>query len=624
MTKFSTSRCVVVHARFVGQHSVLVAVSLHPNTSPFPRQFLRWIPPACVRPGASFYDTLLIKTLIPLALIGLMISIAFIKLMRPSTINDQRKRDKAIAGAVQGVSLLIELVLPSVSTTICQTFVCDLYDDFPLRGALRADNTLLCDWDAPDRSWWWFYGSFMGIVYPIAMPCVLIAIFYRNRKEIDKVLVVWKDHDDECKVRGESTAGWTIQDVKLHMAKPENGGHEISGTVMALAPNFSASSCTVLSRVVSSCARALLIVTRDPRLTVKFDPACWWMGTFLLVVRICQTSLLIFLSDPEVQATFGAFISLICVVTIREFEPYRIDSDDTVAILSQWLLFIFMTILLLIRVGTVEKIEPWMMGTALVIIVAGLIGVAIKSVYDDYKGMTTKVQTLEPDQDDDESKRADPPDPIPISAAVEMTVVNQDPNPPPPSAPPVVTPSGAVLLPQFAAQAIPAPTPVMMGPLVHTPITAMAPSPAPTQGSPGALPALPPSMPSMPSIAMAPPQPAAVQQVATVTGLDLAEAGTLISRSGGDTRQAISLHFDGQDATGQRSGGGAAPLPGAPMMVLQQPMLQQPMAAAPMVLQQPLVTMTPQLQPTPGVIVTMTPQLQPSPAPAVAPEEEHK
>jgi len=179
------------------------------------------------------------------------------------------------------------------------------------------------------------------------------------------VMSVWKQHDEECMARGESTAAWTIQEVKAYMALEENGGHEISGSVMALAPNF-----------------------------MKFDPSCWWMGTFLLVVRIFQTSLLIFLSDPEVQSTFGAFISLICVCTLREFEPYRIDSDDTVGVLAQWMLFIFMSILLLVRVHVVDKIPDVLLGTALIFIVFGLVGISVKSIYDDYKNMATKVQPV--------------------------------------------------------------------------------------------------------------------------------------------------------------------------------------------------------------------------------------
>ena len=356
-------------------------------------EFLQWVPPACIKPGATFYDTLVTKTVLPLLLIGVIVLVAALKLMRPSTRNNQRKRDKAIAGAVQGVSLLIELVLPSVSTTICQTFVCDLYDDFPvggasrparltpgasdtlplararskqprhldsiLPGALRADNTLLCDMESEGRAFWYSYGTVMFLIYPIAMPCILVGIFYVNRKEIDLVMNVWKQHDDECIARGETTSGWTIQDAKVFMARPENGGHEISGSVMALAPNF-----------------------------MKFDPSCWWMGTFLLVVRIFQTSLLIFLSDPEVQSTFGAFVSLICVCVLREFEPYRISSDDTVGVLSQWMLFIFMSILLLVRVDVVEKIPDVLLGLVLVFIVFGLFGIAIKQVYDDYKTMS--------------------------------------------------------------------------------------------------------------------------------------------------------------------------------------------------------------------------------------------
>ena len=228
-------------------------------------EFLQWIPPACVKPGANFYDTLMTKTILPLILIGVIVLVAVLKLMRPSTRKNQRKRDKAIAGAVQGVSLLIELVLPSVTTTICSAFVCDLYDDFPIKGALRADNTLMCDPESGDRLFWEWYATLMMIIYPVLMPCVLVGIFYANRKEIDKVMGVWKQHDEECMARGESTAAWTIQEVKAYMALEENGGHEISGSVMALAPNFSACTSNPLSFRAGTLTLRSLVLSCLPR-----------------------------------------------------------------------------------------------------------------------------------------------------------------------------------------------------------------------------------------------------------------------------------------------------------------------------------------------------------------------
>ena len=108
--------------------------------------------------------------------------------------------------------------------------------------------------------------------------------------------------------------------------------------------------------------------------------------------------------DPEVQATFGAFISLSCVCVLRELEPYRIDSDDIVSILSQWLLFIFMAVLLLIRVGVVDKIPDVLLGMVLMVLIFGLAGITIKSINDDYKSMTQKVAMISPKYEAGEGK----------------------------------------------------------------------------------------------------------------------------------------------------------------------------------------------------------------------------
>ena len=97
-------------------------------------------------------------------------------------------------------------------------------------------------------------------------------------------------------------------------------------------------------------------------------------------------------------------MSLSCVCVLRELEPYRIDSDDIVSILSQWLLFIFMAVLLLIRVGVVDKIPDVLLGMVLMVLIFGLAGITIKSINDDYKSMTQKVAMISPKYEAGEGK----------------------------------------------------------------------------------------------------------------------------------------------------------------------------------------------------------------------------
>ena len=80
---------------------------------------LKFVPAVCAYPGVTFYNTLVIKTVVPLAVIALLWTRPLIYAVR----------SKPYAHPGQGaarISLLwMELVYVSVSTTIIQCFVCE-------------------------------------------------------------------------------------------------------------------------------------------------------------------------------------------------------------------------------------------------------------------------------------------------------------------------------------------------------------------------------------------------------------------------------------------------------------------------------------------------------------------
>ena len=57
------------------------------------------------------------------------------------------------------------------------------------------------------------------------------------------------------------------------------------------------------------------------------------MGIFVLVSRLCQTSLMVLYTVQSVQANFATIITLVAIIVQRELWPYRRDSEWVLAVL---------------------------------------------------------------------------------------------------------------------------------------------------------------------------------------------------------------------------------------------------------------------------------------------------
>ena len=139
-------------------------------------QFLSYVPAECIFLGSNFYTKLVIKTVGPLivcALLWLPVLCLFIKKLR---LKSSRKRDAKAEQALQKElqeyrtsaitysMLFLELILPSVSTTIAQTFECEELGE---KQWLRAQLTLSCKGTRAGRSGWKAYATFMAVLFPV-------------------------------------------------------------------------------------------------------------------------------------------------------------------------------------------------------------------------------------------------------------------------------------------------------------------------------------------------------------------------------------------------------------------------------------------------------------------------
>jgi hypothetical protein len=78
----------------------------------------------------------------------------------------------------------------------------------------------------------------------------------------------------------------------------------------------------------------------------KFQSRLWWAGSFLISMRIVQTSTMVFISNAGLQATAACLVALVGVAVQTHAAPYRRSSDNQSGLAATWLLFMWPFVLL--------------------------------------------------------------------------------------------------------------------------------------------------------------------------------------------------------------------------------------------------------------------------------------
>ena len=315
-------------------------------------QIFRFVPLGCLLHGAGFYTKLLLKTLGPIMIILLMCMwpLSAIALRTPY---EEDARTTARLGL-----LFLELVLPSVSTTIIETFVCQDFDDGSF---LRAQLTLQCNASA-NRKYWVSYASVMLIIYPIGVPLLMFVLLRANHSAVRSLMQTMKDEDN--KLDDPSLRGFTT--IRSHARR---------NSALMKRPEF-----------VRRSQRLVWVVKKVER----FVPECWWMGVLHVLLRLCQTSLMVLVTNQRIQAALASCIALVGVVVHRELSPFRRPSvsgdalwtsfahlffqttctsqDNTAGVLGQGLLFVWCFVLVLRDTGVFDRLPAVVLGIFLLAI----------------------------------------------------------------------------------------------------------------------------------------------------------------------------------------------------------------------------------------------------------------
>ena len=115
----------------------------------------------------------------------------------------------------------------------------------------------------------------------------------------------------------------------------------------------------------------------------------FWYGPFVIVVRLLETSALVFFGGGGIKALFASFVCMIAIVVQREYEPYVEDSDDKVAYLAQWVVFAWIFSLQIHN--ELDSLPPNVWGGALVVLLLVLVGYSVRAGYSDLYEKRRKV-----------------------------------------------------------------------------------------------------------------------------------------------------------------------------------------------------------------------------------------
>ncbi|CAN0338896.1 unnamed protein product [Ascophyllum nodosum] len=141
---------------------------------------------SCVFPGLNFYQRLLITTLTPLALVGVLVMTYHIAKRRAGIgMSGVVERRAAWSRHMAAGLLLTFLVFTSASTVVFKTFGCE-NDAVAGKSYLRADYSLSCK--TKTHIHYRIYAGFMLLVYPIGIPLLYAFILWKNRHLLNPTL----------------------------------------------------------------------------------------------------------------------------------------------------------------------------------------------------------------------------------------------------------------------------------------------------------------------------------------------------------------------------------------------------------------------------------------------------
>jgi hypothetical protein len=321
----------------------------------------------------TYIDTLVLKTLFPIALTIVLFVVGGADAAwqtRSLHITDSARFP--IVSAVKDQYLtyfffLTYLVLPSVATTIFQTFLCtnvdprgednDKYDTY-----LIADMSISCTSDYYYKGVW--YAVAMLLVYVVGIPLMYYLLLYYNREELM--------HRDDVE---------TTRDA----ATQTNEGR----AALVSSKSYAAEALEAAKPKKLSPAVKQLSFLWD-----AYEPQFWYWEVVETTRRLVLTAVLsVCGSGSSAQSILAVLLGVLYIKLYGFYRPYSQDSDDVVAEVGQFQIFYSFLGALIYQNALLGA--QWNNAVAIVLI---LINAAVTALFTYYGCQTLKEQVEETEQ----------------------------------------------------------------------------------------------------------------------------------------------------------------------------------------------------------------------------------
>ena len=108
-----------------------------------------------------------------------------------------------------------------------------------------------------------------------------------------------------------------------------------------------------------------------------FSPLRWWAGSYIIGMRLLQTSAMALIASPNLQAAAATLVALAGACVQRDAAPYRRDSDNRAALVASWALFAWCFTLLVRYSGAVGDAHAVVLGVFLIGVTVATLGAVV-------------------------------------------------------------------------------------------------------------------------------------------------------------------------------------------------------------------------------------------------------
>lgn len=146
--------------------------------------------------------------------------------------------------------------------------------------------------DNAQRQAYFLYSCLMVAIYPIGVPLFVLVQLLKNRDVVETLIKELKSETELVTVE--------------HLSKRRSFDQ----------------SLLILNPTTSGDADNLLWLAK------RFQNySCWWTGPFLVVIRLCQTSLLCLCANQMTMSALASTITLFALLIVNNYTPYRRSSE---------------------------------------------------------------------------------------------------------------------------------------------------------------------------------------------------------------------------------------------------------------------------------------------------------